>query len=95
MISQVVDKLLPIDANVLCDIIDYLCGATILVRKNFILHNVTLPRSWFITLLPNWKNDSRSNNDIDALVAILIKSLGQLLGRMGSGKDLREWKTGI
>ena len=84
------DKLLPIDANVLCDIIDYLCGATILVRKNFILHNVTLPRSWFITLLPNWKNDSRSNNNIDPLVAILIKSLGQLLGRMGSGKDLRE-----
>ena len=92
MISQVVDKLLPIDANVLCDIIDYLCGATILDRKNLNLHNVTLPRSWFITLLPNWKNDSRSNNDIDSSVAILIKSLGQLLDRMGSGKDLREWK---
>jgi hypothetical protein len=93
MISQVVDKLLPIDVNVLCDIIDYLCGATILVRKNFNLHNVTLPRSWFITLLPNWKNDSRSNNDIDVSVAILIKSLGKLLDRMGSGKDLRKWKT--
>lgn len=93
MISQVVDKLLPIDVSVLCDVIDYLCGATILVRKNFILHNVTLPRSWFITLLPNWKNDSRSNNDIVASVAILIKSLGQLLDRMGSGKNLREWTT--
>jgi hypothetical protein len=93
MISQVVDKLLPIDVNVLCDIIDYLCGATILVRKNFDLDNVTLPRSWFITLLPNWKNDSRFNNDIDASVARLIRFLGQLLDRMGSGKDLRKWKT--
>ena len=94
MISQVVDKLLPIDANVLCDIIDYFCGATILVRKDFELHNVTLPRSWFISLLPNWKNnDSRSNNDIVASVARLIKFLGQLLDRMGSGKDLRGWKT--
>jgi hypothetical protein len=93
MISQVVDKLLPIDANVLCDIIDYFCGATILFRKNFDLHNVTLPRSWFIALLPNWKNDSRSNNDIVASVAILIKFLGRLLDRMGSGKGLREWKT--
>jgi hypothetical protein len=93
MISQVVDKLLPIDANVLCDIIDYFCGATILVRKDFDLHNVTLPRSWFIALLPNWKYDSRSNNDVVASMAKLIKFLGQLLDRMGSGKDLGEWKT--
>jgi hypothetical protein len=95
MISQVLDKFLPIDVNVLCDIIDYFCGATILVRKNFVLHNVTLPRSWFIALLPNWKYDSRSNNDRDivASVAKLIKFLGRLLDRMGLGKDLREWKT--
>jgi hypothetical protein len=93
MIRQVVDKLLPIDVNVLCDIIDYLCGAAILVRKNLDLHNVTLPRSWFIALLPNLKNDSRSNNGIDTSVIILINSLGQLLDRMGSGKDLREWKA--
>ena len=90
MISQVVDKLLPIDANVLCDIIDYFCGAAILVHKNFDLHNVTLPRSWFIALLPSWKNDLRSNNDIVASVDILVNLLGQLLNRMGSGKDLRE-----
>lgn len=85
------DKLLPIDINVLCDIIDHLCAAAILVLKNFNLHNVTLPRSWFIALLPNLKNESRFNNDdIRASVDVLIKSLGQLLDRMGLGKDLRE-----
>jgi hypothetical protein len=93
MIRQVVEKLLPIDVNVFCDIIDYLCGATILVLKDLNLHNVTLPRSWFIALLPNLKNNPRFNNDIRASLDILIKSLGQLLDRMGSGKDLREWKT--
>jgi hypothetical protein len=85
-----VDKLLFIDASVLCDIIDYLCGAVILARKDFVLHNVTLPRSWFIALLPNLKKGSGSNNDMDASLAVLIKPLGQLLHRMGSGKDLRE-----
>ncbi|KAF8807162.1 hypothetical protein BYT27DRAFT_7189247 [Phlegmacium glaucopus] len=87
-VQQVVDKLLPIDINVLCDIIDYLCGAVILVLRDFILHNVTLPRSWFIALLPNFKNDPKSNIDIRTSVNALIKSLGQLLDRMYSGKDL-------
>lgn len=90
MIRQVVDKFLPIDINVLCDIIDYLCGAAILVLKDFILHNVTLPLSWFIALLPNLKHDPRSRNDIRAFVDMLVKSLGQLLDRMHSGKDFRE-----
>ena len=90
---QVVDKLLHIDIHVLCDIIDYLCGAVILVLKNFILHNVTLPRSWFIALLPNLKNNPKRNIDLRTSVNVLIKSLGQLLDRMYSGKDLCEWKT--
>lgn len=85
------DKLLLIDINVLCDIIDYLCGMVILVLKNFNLHNTTLPRSWFITLLPNLRNDLKSNIDIRTSVNVLIQSLGQLLDRMHSGKNLREW----
>ena len=48
----------PIDINILCDAIDFLCGAAVLVRKDFVLHNVTLPRSWFITLLRRIKRDT-------------------------------------
>ena len=84
------DKLLPIDIHVLCDIIDYLCGAVILVLKNFFLHNVTLPWNWFIALLPNLKNDPKLNIDIRTSVNVLIKSLGQLLDRMHLGKEFRE-----
>lgn len=80
---QVVDKMLPIDVLVLCDVIDYLCGSVILVRVKYSLHNVTLPRSWFINLLRRLKRETQGVET--NRLSYLIGSIQQLLDRLQAG----------
>ncbi|RXW12996.1 hypothetical protein EST38_g12858 [Candolleomyces aberdarensis] len=49
--QQILDGRVPIEINVLCHLIEFLVGSVILARVRFNLHGVTLPRSWFLTLL--------------------------------------------
>lgn len=77
--------MLPIDIFVLCDVIDYLCGSTILVRVNYSLHNITLPRSWFITLLRRLKRESQGVEFEMNQLGHLISSIRQLLDRLQAG----------
>ena len=72
--------MLPIDALVLCDVIDYLCGSVILVRVEYFLHNVTLPRSWFITLLSRLKRETPGVET--NCLRLLIGAIQQLLDRL-------------
>ena len=74
--------MLPIDITALCEVIDYLCGSIILFRANFSLHNKTLPRSWFITLLRHLKNTKDAKTD---LLNLLTKSISELLERLQAG----------
>lgn len=48
---HVLEQFLPIDANTIFDLIDIICGSLILLRRNGILHNVTLPLSQLKNLL--------------------------------------------
>jgi len=52
---EVVRSGLRVDLNVLCDLAERLSGLFILAQANSrragVLHNVTLPRSWFINLI--------------------------------------------
>jgi hypothetical protein len=75
--------MLPVDVLVLCDVIDYLCGSVILVRVKYSLHNVTLPRSWFINLLRRLKRETQGveTNHLN----YLIGSIQQLLDRLQAG----------
>ena len=73
----------PIDISVLCDAIDFLCGAAVLVRKDFVLHNVTLPRSWFITLLRRIKKDTKRPATL--MLNFLLISVKLLVERLQSG----------
>lgn len=73
----------PIDINVLCDAIDFLCGAVVIVRKEFVLHNVTLPRSWFITLLRRIKKDTKRPATL--MLNFLLNSVKLLVERLQSG----------
>lgn len=76
--------MIPIDIVILCEAIDYLCGSIILVRFNYYPHRVTLPRSWFITLLRRLKRDIQV---VDTkLVNFLVGSIGHLLDRLASGQ---------
>jgi hypothetical protein len=75
--------MLPIDILVLCDVVDYLCGSVILVRVKYSLHNMTLPRSWFINLLRRLKRETQGVEI--HLLNYLIGSIQQLLERLQAG----------
>ena len=80
--------MLPIDITTLCEVIDYLCGSVILARANFSLHNMTLPRSWFITLLRRLKNNTKGAKTI--ILNHLLSSIAQLLDRLQAGPGTGE-----
>ena len=53
-----IQKQVPIDIEVLCDLIDRLCACLILAtrartRQGVSLHNVTMPKSWILRLFPH------------------------------------------
>ena len=72
--------MLPIDANVLMDLIDIICGFLILLRKNGNLHNVTLPLSTFNNLVNIVKIDlDVKPSNITAETNVFLSSLKYLL----------------
>lgn len=52
---QILENRIPVDASHFCDAVERLCGSFILSYRfgteRGVLHGVTLPRSWFISLL--------------------------------------------
>jgi hypothetical protein len=72
--------MLPIDANVLMDLIDIICGSLILRRNNGNLHNVTLPLSVFNNLVRVVKIDLHVKpSNISAEINAFLLSLKYLL----------------
>lgn len=78
---HVIDNGLMIEANILCQTIDLLCGSIILVLRGSNLHNINLPRSWLnILLRKNRPNaDGTIALDLDEVVVkIFVVTLGKL-----------------
>ncbi|CAL1697343.1 unnamed protein product [Somion occarium] len=75
-----------LDINTLCQLIDWICGSTVIahrMRRNSNLHDTTLPRSWLLTLSsdpnialqePSW-----------VLTGSFIRSVGDVLEALSSG----------
>ncbi|KAG2023736.1 hypothetical protein CC2G_001355 [Coprinopsis cinerea AmutBmut pab1-1] len=78
-LKQIIDCKLPVDINVARHLVEFLAGAMILARVEFKLHNVTLPRSWFISLLHHVsrreKADTRLFDQLLDCIEQLIKVL--------------------
>jgi len=57
LVSEVLRSQLRVDLTVLCDLAERLSGLFIMAHnatsRRGILHNVAMPRSWFITLIPD------------------------------------------
>jgi len=55
LLSEVLRSKLCVDLTVLCDLVERLSGLFIMARNvnllGGVLHNVTMPRSWFIALI--------------------------------------------
>jgi hypothetical protein len=87
--SHVVEKKVPVDIGVLCNLVDHLCGAFIVeIRQHqmAILHNVTLPRSWYLTLpIFSAQVGQQDTGQLDTLVAILERLLSQLYASQDAG----------
>ncbi|KAF4623894.1 hypothetical protein D9613_001576 [Agrocybe pediades] len=83
-VKHVVDKMLPIDAGVLCHAVELFCGSVILLRKKMNLHNVNLPLSWLKQLVPMVSFDPRQvinmNLSLDILL-LVIRDLIEVLSR--------------
>ena len=76
-LSEVLSSQLRVDLIVLCDLAERLSGLFIMAyRVNFrgVLHNITLPRSWFINLLPD--------RDLGKNVSSFFVFAGTLIGLM-------------
>ena len=89
---HVIDNGLKIEANVLCQMIDLLCGSIILVLKGSNLHNINLPRSWLNILL-------RKNRNSDGTMAlniseIVIKRFVVTLGKLAYNLHLGQQEIG-
>ncbi|KAF9524672.1 hypothetical protein CPB83DRAFT_909779 [Crepidotus variabilis] len=89
-IKTILERCLPIDAHVLCDLIENVAGSIILLRKNGNLHNITLPLSWLNGLLRMTKLDLgvKSPFDYAFQIQILIRELHLLLERFATRQQL-------
>ncbi|KAK2462120.1 hypothetical protein APHAL10511_006583 [Amanita phalloides] len=81
----VVEKLLPVDINVFCNFLEVLCGQSIIAksrcRSRGVLHDVMLPKSWWIRLiLKSRRNVDKSIQRVDLLFDVIFSLLYQLLG---------------
>ncbi|KAH6876648.1 hypothetical protein BKA70DRAFT_1576722 [Coprinopsis sp. MPI-PUGE-AT-0042] len=81
-LRQVLERQLPIDINVLRHFVEFLTGAAILANVKFNLHNVTLPRSWFLSLL----HQITQREDIEtSLLDVLLNCIAQIIEALVSG----------
>ena len=93
VLSHILEKKIPVDIGVLCDFMEQLSGSLCMafrLRANGgNLHDVTLPKSWILRLLPNVTSLSTK----DTQLSCLFKHIGDLLediyaGRAGKRHDI-------
>lgn len=90
--------MLPIDASMLCDLVEYLCGSIVLVRANGAFHNVDLPLSWLRVLFPKLEPDPKLKRaDIDQTLVKLVRTLAQFVDllHVGAENKTSEFWAGI
>ena len=69
--------MLAVDISALCDMCEYLTGSFVLGRSLLGFHNITLPKSWIVTLANRFKNGRfrplthKLSDFVDGLAALL------------------------
>ncbi|KAH6917671.1 hypothetical protein BKA70DRAFT_1139349 [Coprinopsis sp. MPI-PUGE-AT-0042] len=81
-LKQVLHKQLPLDINVVRHFVEFLAGSVVLARVNFNVHNVTLPRSWFLILF----HHISQREDVDTrLLDLLLDCISHILQALING----------
>ena len=80
--SEALNSGLRVDLNPLCDLVERLSGLFIMAYQanswGGVLHNVTLPRSWFIKLILPGTDFSKDASNFLAFVSTVIKLMQQI-----------------
>ncbi|KAI0716097.1 hypothetical protein C8T65DRAFT_606293 [Cerioporus squamosus] len=85
--NHILENKIPVDISLLCDFMDHLCGRLILTirqQSSSSLHDVTLPKSWLSTLVPDAKALQSKERQLSTLYK---KNMGDLLEQIYSGTD--------
>ena len=82
LLSNVLRSRLRVDLNALCDLVEKLSGMFIAAYKansqKGVLHNVTLPRSWFINLILPGMNLRKDTSTFFKLASTMIELMQQI-----------------
>jgi hypothetical protein len=97
-LSEILSNWLRVDLIVLCDLAERLSGLFVMAhRVNFgrdALHNVILPRSWFITLIAPDSDLEKDTSTLLAFVETMIELMQRIDGQaqryLMSGSDIGE-----
>ena len=85
--SHILSKRVSIDIGVLCDFMDYLCGAMVVAKRlqsRGNLHDITLPKSWIIRLVQDVEKIAHKDTE---LAVEYERHIGDLLEQVYSGAD--------
>ena len=81
-LSEFLDCELRADVDVLCSLAEMLSGSFIMARKldsyGGVLHDVTLPRSWFINLILPSRNLGKDSSTLSTFVMDIIDLMQQI-----------------
>ena len=80
--SEILFSPLRVDLNVLCDLTERLSGLSIMAHqanlRGGVLHNVTLPRSWFIKIIFGGMSLKKDTSIFFALVSTIIELMQRI-----------------
>jgi len=81
-LSEVLRSRLCVDLTVLCDLVERLSGLFIMAHNvnilGGVLHNVTMPRSWFITLILPDTDLRKDTSTLSAFAETMIDLMKQI-----------------
>ncbi|GBE78672.1 predicted protein [Sparassis crispa] len=85
--NHILEKRVPVDISVLCDFLDHLCGLLVIstrYQQTGTLHEVTLPRSWLMSLARGFKRHGERQTN---LLSLYIKPMADLLEQIYTGSN--------
>ncbi|KIP05323.1 hypothetical protein PHLGIDRAFT_154223 [Phlebiopsis gigantea 11061_1 CR5-6] len=84
MVKHIIEQRLPIQAGLLCDILDILCPMLVLAKRGTNMHTLTFPRSWFAQVAKFLDGSMPRDTEI---IWLYIKPMAELLEQLYTQAD--------
>lgn len=86
---HIVEKEIPIELSLLCELLDTLCGMLLLARRRrrgFSVHSLSLPQSWLTRLEGQFRGTYPGDT---SLLWLYLQPMGTLLEQVYTGAGMR------